>query len=352
MIDYELWLILLDITNYQKIKLIEQYETEENIYNNFEDIVKENKVLEKKIKNFEKNDLLYEVLALKESLKKIGVGYITYSNPLYKEKLKQIKEVPYYLFYKGNIDLINKKSLAIVGARKFSNYGLATTKVLTKEIITNNIALISGGARGIDSIAHKTALENDGNTIVVLGCGIDIVYPPENKALFSKIVEKGLIISEFPIGMPPLKYNFPLRNRIISGLSDGVIVIEATEKSGSLITARKAQEQNKPVLVVPGSILYKGAAGTNKLIKDGCDILTGVEDLKQFFDGNYINITPMQIKPEKSEILDIITDSPVHIDNILKNSSVDRGALYALLFEMQIKNEIICLPGNYYIKII
>lgn len=352
MINYELWLMLLNISNSQKIKLIDKYENEENIYNNFEDILKQNKSLSKKLKNFEKNNLLYEVINLNKLLNKSGVGYITYSNPLYKEKLRQMGDPPYYLFYKGNIDLINKKSLAIVGARKCSNYGLAVTKLLTKEIITNNIAIISGGARGIDSIAHKTSLENDGETIVVLGCGIDIVYPPENKVLFSKIIKNGLILSEFPFGMPPLKCNFPLRNRIISGLSNGVIVIEATEKSGSLITARKAQEQSKPVLVVPGSILYKGSTGSNKLIRDGCEILTEVEDLHRFFDETNINIKPMSIRPEKSEILDIITDSPVHIDEIFKNTCVDRGALYALLFEMQIKNEIICLPGNYYIKII
>jgi DNA processing protein len=296
--------------------------------------------------------LCYETINLKETLSKKNIGYITYANPLYKEKLCGILDSPYFLFYRGNIDIINKKSIGVVGARKCSGYGLTVTKLLTKELITNNITLISGGARGIDSIAHKTALENNGCNISVLGCGIDIAYPTENKELFSKIAENGVVISEFLLGTPPLSDNFPRRNRIISGLSDGVIVIEASEKSGSLITARLALQQHKTVISVPGSILYSGASGSNKLLRDGACICTDVQDLRDFLSLKNVNIPPMKFTPEKSEILELITDSPVHIDDIFKNSSVDRGALYALLFEMQIKSELICLPGNYYVRTI
>ena len=350
--DYELWLILVNISNFQKRKLIDTYKTAENVYNNFEDILKENETISKKLKNFQKNDLYYEILNLKDALSRKNIGYITYANPLYKEKLRGIIAAPYFLFYRGNIDVINKKSIGVVGARKCSNYGLTVTKLLTKELITNNITLISGGARGIDSIAHKTALENNGYTISVLGCGIDIAYPAENKQLFSKIAENGVVISEFLLGTPPLKENFPRRNRIISGLSDGVIVVEASEKSGSLITARLAHDQNKKVIAVPGSILYSGSSGSNKLLRDGACICTDVQDLRTLLSLEHVNITPMKVIPEKSEILELITDSPVHIDDIYKNTSFDRGALYALLFEMQIKSEIICLPGNYYVRTI
>ncbi|MCE5220457.1 MAG: DNA-processing protein DprA [Clostridium sp.] len=350
--DYDLWLILVNLSNYRKRKLIDIYKTAENVYNNFEDILKENKIIYKKLKNFQKEDLNYEVLNIKETLSKKGIGYITYANPLYREKLSGILDSPYFLFYRGNIDIINKKSIGVVGARKCSNYGLTVTKLLTKELITNNITLISGGARGIDSIAHKTALENDGHNISVLGCGIDITYPYENKDLFSKIAESGVVISEFLLGTPPIGENFPRRNRIISGLSESVIVIEASEKSGSLITARLAQQQHKTVIAVPGSILYSGASGSNKLLRDGASICTGVEDLRVLLSLEHVNIKPMKFTPEKSEILELITDSPVHIDDIFKNTSVDRGALYALLFEMQIKSEIICLPGNYYVRTI
>ncbi|EKQ53966.1 MULTISPECIES: DNA-processing protein DprA [unclassified Clostridium] len=350
--NYDLWLILLNVTNFQKIKLINKYKTAENVYNNFEEILKENKMISKKLKNFQKESLYHEVLNLEKTLARRNIGYITYANPLYREKLSGILETPFFLFYIGNIDVINNKSIGVVGARKCSNYGLTVTKLLTKELITNNITLISGGARGIDSVAHKTALENGGYNISVLGCGIDIAYPAENKALFSKIAEKGVVISEFLLGTAPLRENFPKRNRIISGLSDGIIVIEASEKSGSLITARLAQKQQKSVIVVPGSILYCGASGSNKLIRDGASICTDVEDLRVLLSLERINIKPMNFTPEKSEILELITDSPIHIDDIFKNTSVDRGALYALLFEMQIKSEIICLPGNYYVKTI
>jgi DNA processing protein len=350
--NYDLWLILVDISNFQKIKLINKYNTAENVYNNFEYILKENKIINKKLKKFQKEDLHYEVLKLQEMLHEKNIGYITYDNPLYREKLSGILHPPYFLFYKGNIGVINSKSIAIVGARKCSNYGLTVTKLLTKELITNNITLISGGARGVDSIAHKTALENDGYNICVLGCGIDIAYPSENKILFSKIAEKGVVISEFLLGTAPLKENFPRRNRIISGLSEGIIVTEASEKSGSLITARLASEQHKTVISVPGSILYKGASGANKLIRDGACACTDIQDLRVFLSLEYVKINPIKFTPEKSEILDLITDSPIHIDDIFNNTSVDRGALYALLFEMQIKNEIICLPGNYYVKTI
>jgi len=350
--NYELWLILINITNFQKIKLIDKYKTAENVYNNFEEILNENKMVAKKLKNFQKESLYFEVSNLEKILLKKNIGYITYANPLYREKLSGILESPFFLFYRGDIDIINRKSIGVVGARKCSNYGLTVTKLLTKELITNNITLISGGARGIDSIAHKTALESDGYNIAVLGCGIDIAYPSENSVLFSKIAEKGVVISEFLLGTAPFRENFPRRNRIISGLSDGIIVIEASEKSGSLITARFAHKQEKPVIVVPGSILYDGASGSNKLIRDGASICTDVEDLRVLLSLEHINIKPMNFTPEKSEILDLITDSPIHIDDIFKNTSVDRGALYALLFEMQIKSEIICLPGNYYVKTI
>lgn len=349
--DYNLWLILLDISNFQKIKLINKYNTAENVYNNFEEIIKENKIINKKLKKFQKEDLHYEVLNLKETLCRKNIRYITYDNPLYNEKLSGISHPPYFLFYKGDINVINNKSIGIVGARKCSNYGLTVTKLLTKELIANNITLISGGARGIDSIAHKTALEYDGYNICVLGCGVDKTYPAENKMLFSKIAEKGVVISEFLPGTEPLKENFPRRNRIISGLSQGIIVTEASEKSGSLITARLANEQQKKVIAVPGSIFYEGAKGTNKLIRDGASPYTDINDLKTFLSLEYIE-SPVKLMPEKSDILELISDAPIHIDDILKNSTVDRGALYALLFEMQIKNEIICLPGNYYVKII
>ena len=231
-----------------------------------------------------------------------------------------------------------------------TQYGAQITKLLTKELISYNITIISGGAKGIDSVAHKTALEDCGNTIVVLGCGIDVVYPKQNASLFRKIEDTGLIISEFLPGTKPLPYHFPMRNRIISGLSRLVIVAEASSKSGSLITANYAAEQGKSVMAVPGSIFSKGSNGCNKLIRDGAQIFSGMEDLYSILE---LKIPKKEgiISPIKRKILSVIAKSPTHIDEIVEKSCIDRAALFKVLFEMQIRNEIVSLPGNYYAKI-
>lgn len=351
--NYDLWFIMLELSNRMKYELINGYENCENIYNNYEYIVNSDDIISKKLKKINKSNFYEKVQKLEEQLYKNNIKYITGVNPLYKDKLDGILQKPFHLFYKGDIGVINKKLVAVVGARKCSKYGFASTKLLTKELITNNISLISGGARGIDSIAHKTALENEGVNVAVMGCGLDRTYPYENKMLFSKIQENGVLLSEYLPGTPPNSYNFPQRNRIISGLADTVIVIEASEKSGSLVTADWALKQSKRVIVVPGSIFYNGASGSNNLInKVGVDAFSTIENFRQLLSFDHVNITPMNFTPEKSDILDILSDTPVHIDDIFKNTSVDKGALYALLFEMQIKNQIICLPGNYYVKII
>jgi DNA processing protein len=218
-------------------------------------------------------------------------------------------------------------------------------------LISYNITIISGGAKGIDSVAHNAVIEDSGNTIVVLGCGIDVVYPMQNKCLFREIEKKGLIVSEFLPKTPPLSFNFPRRNRIISGLSELVLVIEASEKSGSLITANYAIEQNKEVMVVPGSIFSKGSIGCNRLIRDGAQIFCSMEDLYLLLKlENHENIKILS--PIKEKILKIVSDGPTHIDEIVNKAYVGREALFNILFEMQNKNEIISLPGNYYAKII
>lgn len=352
--NYDLWFVLLDMEGILKINLITRYKSAQNIYNDFEYIQKTEDFIPEKIKKINKESLWAEVDRIEEILYKKGIGFITCADSAYSETLKRISDPPYFLFYKGNIDVIKNYCIGVVGARNCSNYGISATKLLTKELITNNITLISGGARGIDSVAHKTALENGGINISVLGCGIDRVYPPENKKLFSQIEEKGVVISEFLLNTPPLKYNFPRRNRIISGLSSGIIVTEAAKGSGSLITARLARSQDKPVLVVPGSIFYSGAKGSNEFIgKKGVTVCSGIDDLRITLGLDHnIQIRPMIKSPEKKRILNCLSDVPMHIDDIFRKTHFERGALYSLLFEMQIKDEIICLPGNYYVKII
>ncbi len=213
-----------------------------------------------------------------ECAQRAGIGIITSQDPLYPQRLACIYDNPAYLYVKGSLrdDDIN---IAFVGSRTASAHGLFTTERLCRELALRGATIVSGMARGIDSAAHRGALAGRGRTIAVLGCGVDIVYPPENEKLCNDITVNGAVISEFPFGAPPNAPNFPARNRIISGLSLGVVVVEAGEKSGSLITARIALEQGREVFAVPGSIDVSGSRGTNRLIKQGAKLIENIDDI-------------------------------------------------------------------------
>lgn len=227
-------------------------------------------------------------------------------------------------------------------------------KILASKLGEENINVISGMAKGIDSFSHKSSLESGGYTCAVLGCGVDVIYPKVNKKLYYEIINKGCILSEFPPKTPPYAYNFPLRNRIISGVSDLIVIVEASEKSGSLITASYALEQGKDIMVVPGTIFSKTSKGTNKLIRDGAYPLTSVEDIFNILNIKYCSKeekTPVFQREIEHKIYSNIKDRPIHIDDILKKTNVDIKQLYEVLFELQLKNQITCLSGNYYVRI-
>ncbi|MEG1002395.1 DNA-processing protein DprA [Clostridium sp.] len=347
---YILWLMLLDCTNLQKIKLLKIFSDEKEIFENFEEIIKAYLNRYKTISEVDKFNLLEKATVLNERLKELGISFMSIKDRRYPISLKKIAEPPYLLFYRGNIDLLSKRTVGIVGSRKNSIYGERATRLIAKELVKNNIAVVSGGALGVDSIAHDETLKNGGNTIAVLGCGIDIAYPYRNKNLFKAIEKDGLVISEFLPGTKPYAYNFPRRNRIISGLSEIIVVTEATEKSGSLITVTCALEQGKDVIVVPQPIFSKSGYGANLLIRDGANIYSSMEDLYMLLKIDLKN-NDSKVKYIKNEVLDIINDEPMHIDDIFTKSQVDRNTLYGLLFELQTKNEIISLPGNYYVRV-
>jgi DNA processing protein len=348
---FKIWLILLNVNNNVKIMFLKKFKSEKNIYDNFHYLAKEEVSILKNLQNYNKKLELEKAEGILNWMNSNKVGLITIEDEEYPESLKDIQSPPYALFYKGKINLLKNRIVAIVGSRTCTTYGTQVTKLLTKELISFNITIISGGAKGIDSVAHNAVVEDNGNTIVVLGCGIDVVYPTQNKRLFSEIENNGLILSEFLPNTPPLSFNFPRRNRIISGLSELVVVVEATEKSGSLITANYAIEQNKEVMTVPGSIFSKASFGCNKLIRDGAQIFCSMEDLYLLLrlekSKNVKILSPIKLK-----ILKLVSDGPTHIDEIVNKAYVDREALFNVLFEMQNKNEIISLPGNYYAKII
>lgn len=206
---------------------------------------------------------------------------ITVGDEAYPENLMHIYGKPQTLYVLGNEKLLDAQSIAIIGCRKASSYGLKSAYKFGYELAKKGICVVSGFARGIDSYAHKGALAARGSTIAVLGCGLDVVYPPENADLYKQIVmNNGAIITEYPLGSRPEKYHFPARNRIISGLSDGVLVVEAKERSGTLITVEYALEQGKNVYAIPGNITSENSYGTNELIKEGAIPITKIEDFE------------------------------------------------------------------------
>jgi len=207
------------------------------------------------------------------------IGLLEISSCNYPQLLKQIYLPPPLLFFKGSKIKNFKFSVAVVGSRKCTPYGREAASYISKNLSKIGITVVSGLAAGIDSYAHKAALEEKGGSIGVLGCGIDVIYPPENKFLYKKIITNGSIITEFLPGTPPLKSNFPVRNRIISGLCSGVVVIEAGERSGAIITCEMALRQNREVLAVPGNIFSPANKGCHRLIKEGAKLVEGVDDI-------------------------------------------------------------------------
>lgn len=292
---------------------------------------------------------------IKNIIYKNDIKIITCYDSKYPVRLKNYEDSPFVLYYKGDIEKLNHlKCAAVVGSRKCTYYGNNAAAHIVKELTINKVGIISGLAKGIDSVSHQACLNNKGYTCAVLGCGLDIVYPSENKKLYDEIIKSGCIISEFAPGTRPYSYNFPIRNRVISALSDAVIVIEAGVKSGSLITAGIASEQGKDVFAVPGSVFSDQSKGTNQLIKDGANIFTGIDDI---FSALQINNKIIEFKDDNEEYTDLeqriistITDTPHHIDEIIKIINIDIKQLYNVLFELQLKNEILCLAGNYYVK--
>lgn len=225
-----------------------------------------------------------------EYMDKENIRVSTLFDKNYPERLRFIDDKPYVLYYKGSLQEMNRhRCLSVVGSRKASSYGKWVAESFVSELCQHGFNIISGMAYGIDSIAHRTALDHNQYTSAILGCGIDVIYPKRNRQLYSDISDRGSIVSEFAPGYSPLPHNFPYRNRIISGLSDGILVVEAGEKSGTLITATYGFEQNKEVFAIPGNIDSINARGTNRLIREGAKVTTCVEDILEEYSVNIVD---------------------------------------------------------------
>jgi len=283
-----------------------------------------------------------------------GIRLVFHGDAEYPAALLELGEdAPLLLFVKGNIVEDDRFSVAIVGSRDSSDYGEAVTYKISSSLAAVGMTVISGMARGIDTAAHRGALREGGRTLAVLGCGLDIAYPPENRGLMDKIAASGAVISEFPPGTSPLRENFPRRNRLISGLSLGVMVVEAAPKSGSLITAKHALDQGKEVFAVPGNIISETSAGTNDLLKQGAKLVTSAEDvleelapvLKGFIKSSVQAPAPVVTEDERA-LCCLLSGKPVHVDEISRLSGRNIPEVLATLLGLELKGVIRQLEGK------
>jgi DNA processing protein len=285
-------------------------------------------------------------------MEKGGIKAVVIGEEGYPEMLREIEDAPVVLYTIGDIQPQDRFAVAIVGSRKLTHYGASTAEVISENLASMGFTVVSGMARGVDSICHKGALKAGGRTFAVLGSGPDVPYPPENKALMEKIAASGSVISEFPPGTPPEKENFPRRNRLISGLSLGVLVIEATAGSGALITARSALEQGREVFAIPGNITSPNSEGTNELIKKGAVLTRRAEDiveelapvLKGFIKA--YDKVKIEITDEEKRVCILLSGEPKQIDVISRESGMSSSKTLGLLLGLELKGAVKQITGK------
>lgn len=282
---------------------------------------------------------------------------IELENKLYPKILKNIKKVPKKLYINGNLDILNSNCIAIVGSRKTTKYGEKWCKKFAQEFIKYNLTIVSGMALGIDKIAHKTAIKNGGKTIAVLPSGLENIYPEENLELYNEIIlNGGCVISEYEPKINASSKNFLERNRIVSGLSLGTVVIEAAYRSGTSVTAKIAKEQGRDVFCIPGSLDNPKSIGTNNLIKEFAKIVTSPKDVINNYnflhkiEVNSNTLVKEQIPEEYKKIYSLITDMPININDIAKKSLLELREVSSKLTMLELDGKVVKLPGNMYIR--
>jgi len=356
------WLALKMIPNLGNItyrRLLDRFGDPTNVFNaRLHELLKVEGIRVQTAKRIVSNEWEGDPQQELQRLRKIGARLITIFDSSYPMDLKQIHDPPPLLYIKGN-DLPSKETMiAVVGSRNPSHYGLKVTEEICQGLAMLNIVVVSGMAKGIDAAAHWGCLRRKGFTIAVLGSGIDVIYPSSNVKLYHYIAENGSVITEFPLGTPPEGRNFPIRNRIISGLSKGVVVVEASRRSGSLITASLALEQGREVFAVPGSIESYKSTGTHLLIKQGAKLVENADDILQELglsspssrDGappKKVALPPLE--EDETRIFDILSNYPIHIDHIVRSSKFDSAKVASILTGLELKGVIKQLPGKMFV---
>ena len=357
--EYWAWLSTVPEMYHEKIRrLLKKLKTPEDIYNTDEqtlitraELDREDAIKIIKSKEMFNSKKFFENLAL------LNIHFVTVDDKEYPSKLMPYDHKPFYLFYKGKLPDEKKAAVAMVGARACSNYGRRTSKNIAKELSDRGVQIISGMARGIDTYSGLGALEGKTPSFAVLGCGVDICYPSENIELYEQLCKTGGIISEYPPGSKPLAWHFPQRNRIISGLSDKVVVIEAKEKSGSLITVKWALEQGKDIMAVPGQINEKLSSGCNRLIKAGAGIITSAEDIVEelkyvvFNSEKHINIEEKPLEKDLTLVYSELGLQPKNIYELMENTGLEYGVLVERLLQLQLMGLAEQPAENYYIRL-
>ena len=295
-----------------------------------------------------------------EKVEKRRIKLLPLNDSNYPDSLLQTYNPPPLLYIRGEMIPEDMNSIAIVGSRLPNKYGRTVTETLSGELASMGVTIVSGMARGVDSLAQSKALKMGGRTIGVLGCGLDIYYPPENDKLYDAVAQNGALLSEFALGTPPISHNFPQRNRIISGISLGVVVVQASEKSGSLISASFALDQNKEVFAVPGNIDNKLSRGTNWLIKKGAklvetvdDIISEVDALRTLKDTGLFEEDRNQkildsLTQNQKEVFSVLSREPQHIDELIKLTGFESSNLLSILLTLELNDYVAQLPGKHF----
>jgi DNA processing protein len=294
-----------------------------------------------------------------ERARDAGIAIVPFTNPNYPARLRTIADPPPFLYVKGNILTDDDKAVAIVGSRSASEYGRRVARDLARGLVSLGFTVVSGMARGIDGSAHESALQAGGRTIAVLGSGVERAYPAEHETLYRRIGENGAVLSELPIGTRPLAFNFPARNRLISGLSPGVVVVEATEKSGSLITATLAVEQGREVFAVPGEVGSSRSRGAHRLIRQGAKLVESVDDIieeiaPQLLDrtGSATQRAPRVLPQNASDatrtIFALLQENTLQVDQVIERTGMSAAQVLETLLDLELQGLLRQLPGKIY----
>jgi len=355
---YVLWLASLSgISHRKKRRLQEIYGSAKVLYNIEErELFLQTFLRKQEVEAICKSRKTWALEEEYECLKRKNARVISWGEEKYPEALKMIENPPYALFVKGELPDSERFLVAMVGARQCSSYGAGMAREIARELATNKIEIISGMARGIDAIAARGALQGGGKSYAVLGSGVDVCYPNDNKGLYKDLQVNGGIISEQPMKMEPFRHHFPARNRIISGLADMILVIEAREKSGSLITADMALEQGKEIYALPGPITNTLSKGCNRLIQQGAGVLLGVDELLQNIVSDYKyklkNFKENEIKLESKEklVYSCVDFYPTNLGSLVQKVGLPISEMLNILVTLELKGYIEEISKNYYAR--